>query len=360
MKRYIKMSLSVFLILFMLLGSLTGCQTDMPEAGLPTTDNPFVDDPFEQNDNSIPNFLGWLRHGAADPILDENGFRAAYEYNGGKFELGYHVTATGSAKNVGFLLFLDGIPQPYQINGEGDMDYMHTFSLEEDDKDYRFSFTFIPVTGSVGDTLRLSVVSVNNPQFQPDMKTSTSYGFYHDTLESYFTIQFATDTDYSEGKERMAALSSVGVATKDMTSDFVNTYLDTGFIVDGQTTEERLDDAVYEFINYNGETVYDNINISDLDTVHIVYQMVGTPGAVYRVSIFANHRPLTDGEIMTWDMALSKGKVAVLETDIDVSLLDDFTTFYVFACPVDTVGVPESNVLLGVKTNSVLLYKETD
>ena len=62
MKRYIKMSLSVFLILFMLLGSLTGCQTDMPEAGLPTTDNPFVDDPFEQNDNSIPNFLGWLRH----------------------------------------------------------------------------------------------------------------------------------------------------------------------------------------------------------------------------------------------------------------------------------------------------------
>lgn len=360
MKRYVKMSLSVFLILFMLLGSLTGCQTDMPEADLPTTDNPFVDDPFERNDNSTPNFLGWLRHGAADSILDENGLRAAYEYNGGKFELDYHVTATGSAKNVGFLLFLDGIPQPYQINGEGDMDYMHTFSLEEDDKDYRFSFAFIPVTGSAGDTLKLSVVSVNNAQFQPDMKTSTSYGFYHDTLESYFTIQFATDTDYSEEKERMAALSSVGVATKDMTSDFVNTYLDTGFIVDGQTTEERLDDAVYEFINYNGETVYDNINISDIDTVHVVYQMVGTPGAVYCVSIFANHRPLTNGEIMTWDMALSKGKVAVLETDIDVSLLDDFTTFYVFACPVDTVGVPKSNVLLGVKTNSVLLYKETD
>ena len=78
MKRYVKMSLSVFLILFMLLGSLTGCQTDMPEADLPTTDNPFVDDPFEQNDNSTPNFLGWLRHVAADSILDENGFRAAY------------------------------------------------------------------------------------------------------------------------------------------------------------------------------------------------------------------------------------------------------------------------------------------
>lgn len=360
MKKYIKISLSVFLILFMLLGSLTGCQTDTPEVSLPTTDNPFVDDPFEQNDNSTPNFLGWLRHGAVDPILDENGFRAAYEYNGGKFELDYHVTATGSAKNVGFLLFLDGIPQPYQINGEGDVDYMHTLRLEKDDEDYPFSFVFTPVTGSTGETLKLSIFSVNNAQFQPDMKTSTSYGFYHDTLESYCTLRFTTDSDHAEEIVNTAALSSVDMTTEDMTSDFVNKYLSLGFVTDGQSMEERLDDTVYEFINYNGETVLDNMNVSNLDTVHVAYQMVGVPGAVYRISLFANHRALTDGDTMTWDMALSKGKVAVLEADIDVSLLDDFTTFYVFACPVDTVDVPESNVLLGVKTNSVLLYKETD
>lgn len=358
MKKHFEKSLSIFLTLFMLLGALSACQTDVPEASLPATENPFIDDPFEQDNDSNMDFLGWLQHGAVNSVLDENGLRAAYEYNGGKFELEYHVTATGSAKNVGFLLFLDGIPQPYQINGEGDTSYMHTFSLEEDDKDFQFSFVFTPIAGSAGDTLKLNIFSVNNAQFQPDMKTSTSYGFYHDILQSNVTLKFTTDTDYG-GEKVQAAVSSVSVTTKDLTTDFVNNHLNLGFIVDEQSMEDRLDDTVYEFINYNGETVYDNINVSNLDTVHVTYQMVGVPGAVYRVSLLANHQPLSDGEAITWDVTLSKGKVSVLEADIDVSSLDDFTTFYVFACPVDVGGATESIALLGIKTNSVLLYKET-
>ena len=359
MKRYFEKPLAFFLISLMLLGALSACQADTPETSLPATDNSFIDDPFEPSDDSSMDILGWLQHGAVNPVLDENGFRAAYEYDGGEFELDYHVTATGTAKNVGFLLFLDGIPQPYQINGEGDVGYMHTFSLEQDDEDYQFSFVFTPVTGSAGDTLKLNVFSVNNAQFQPDMKTSTSYGFYHDTLEAHYTLKFTTDTDYSGRNDQVAALADVGVTTEDMTNDFVNKYLSLGFVTNGKSMEERLDETVYEFINYDGENVYDNINVSDLDTLHVTFQMVGTPGAVYHVSLFANHKPLTNGDAITWDVTLGKGKVAVLDADIDVSLLEDFTTFYIFACPVDAIDAPESNTLLGRKTNSILLYKET-
>ena len=129
----------------------------------------------------------------------------------------------------------------------------------------QFSFVFTPVTGSTGETLKLNVFSVNNAQFQPDMKTSTSYGFYHDILQSNVTLKFTTDTDYG-GEKVQAAVSSVGVTTEDMTSDFINSYLNLGFVSNGQSMEDRLDDTVYEFIDYNNETVYDNINVTNLDT----------------------------------------------------------------------------------------------
>ena len=87
MKKYFEKTLSIFLVLFMLLGALSACQADVPEASSPATENPFIDDPFEQNNDSNMDFLGWLQHGAVNSVLDENGLRAAYEYNGGKFEL---------------------------------------------------------------------------------------------------------------------------------------------------------------------------------------------------------------------------------------------------------------------------------
>ena len=38
---------------------------------------------------------------------------------------------------------------------------------------------FPGVTGSTGDTLALTVVSITNPDFQPDMESTSSYGWYH-------------------------------------------------------------------------------------------------------------------------------------------------------------------------------------
>lgn len=136
---------------------LSGCQSakneDTPSS---EPEELFIEDPFETGDTANADILGQLGHGPAEIILNEDGTRAVYEYNGSQFELEYHVTTSGTAKNMGFLLFLDGIPQPYQVDGEGDVDYMHMFELEDDDQAYPFSFVFTPVTGSAGDTLGLS------------------------------------------------------------------------------------------------------------------------------------------------------------------------------------------------------------
>ena len=49
------------------------------------------------------------------------------------------------------------------------------------------------MTGSAGDTLALTVVSITNPDFQPDMESTSSYGWYHKTLDSCVELQFNVD-----------------------------------------------------------------------------------------------------------------------------------------------------------------------
>lgn len=350
--------LKILITVLIVLGLLSGCQ-NVKNADTPSSESEelFIDDPFETGDTANADILGQLGHSPAELILNEDGTRAAYEYNGGQFELEYQVTASGTAKNVGFLLFLDGIPQPYQVDGEGDVDYMHMFELEEDDQAYPFSFVFTPVTGSAGDTLGLKIYSVYYPQFQPDMVTSSSYGLYYNILEVPIEITFQADADAdgaNDGAQTVPALSSVTVTSEDMTSEFVSSRLNIGFTVEGQSAEDLLETSVYSFINYDGETVYDNLDVSNQDTVHITYQMVGTPGAVYHISLYANNRPMTDGETIGWEVSLSKGQVVTLEADVDVSALDDLTTFYVMACPIDA-GTAGS---LGIMKGPILFYKE--
>jgi hypothetical protein len=360
MKQHCQHIIAASLAFLLITGSLSSCRST-GTTDIPPTDsgNLFVDDPFSEGDAST-NILGNLSHGAANPVLNEDGSRVPYEYNGGLFELDYHMTASGTAKNVGFLLFLDGIPQPYQVDGEGDVDYMHMFELEEDDQEYPFSFVFTPIIGTAGDTLDLKIYSVYYPQFQPDMVTSSSYGLYYNILEATVQITFYADADEAGVKaaaQTVAALSAVTMNIDDMTNDFANSRLSNGFSVEGQSAEDLLEDNVYSFIDYNGQTIYDNLDVSGQDTVHITYQMVGTPGAAFRVSLFANNRPITDGEAITWDITLSKGKVVTLEADIDVSALDDFTTFYVLACPVDRGSASDSAALIVIMNGPVLFYQ---
>lgn len=360
MKKGHKQLLRVIQLIVPLLACLlTSCQNTIVEQSQPLeSEILFIDDPFESGTNSNTEILGWLSHGPESPVLDSNGLRVPYEYNGGSFSLEYHVCATGSAKNVGFLLFLDGIPQPYRVNGQSNEDYMHTFELEEDDQTYPFSFVFTPVKGKAGETLKLKVYSIYYAQFQPDMVTSSSYGLYHDTVEMTLEIIFNTDTDTNVSEADVSiveALTSISITSENMTNEFISKRIENGFEANDQSMKDRLEDMVFSFIDYDGKYILDNLKISGQDKIHITYQMVGKPGATYRLSVFGNHRPMTDGETVAWTVTLSKGKIASFEADIKVAELGDFTTFYVFACPIQE---DNSSSLLGTKTNSILLYKE--
>lgn len=345
MKQNAKFPFAV-LVLLVIIEILSGCQ--------------YEGQPKEKFDDETI-IIGQLSHGVVKPTLDASGLQAVCKYTGGQFKLDYYVMATGSAKDVGFLLFLDGIPQPYQVNGVGKTNYLNMLQLQEDNQKFEFSFVFSPVTGTTGDTLTLKIYSIYCPQYQPDMVNSFGYGIYHSMLEAAINIHFESDVEPKEEKPdvrtKQATLSSVKIISDVITDDFIVANFGNNLEVDAPHVESLLENNVYDLVSYNGEMVYDGLDITNQESVRVAYQIAGKPGAVYRISMFANHEPLTDGKNIVWDVALSESTLVTLEAYIDVSVLEDFTTFYVIASPIDDRYTSNSAALFGKKTNSILLYR---
>ena len=294
--------------------------------------------------------LGFLSHGEANPARGDDRSVLPYEYNGGEFVLDYQFSSEGKLDSIGFLLFLDGKPQAYKVNDTGaEYEYLHCFQLSEKHEE-KFSFVFTPDTGKKGDTLNMTVMSVTRPDFRPDMKETSSYGWYHQSFERVLKLHFnedAPDSDSACG-ESIAAFRDVRISEEKITSSFVeNELVKAGW---NGVTMDTLDSGVYWTIAYDGELVYDNINLTGKDTLTLRYTLCGTAGARYGISFFLDHKPISFEEAVSYDVTLSKGNMWVIEATIDTAKLDDFHTFYATAVAADKDSVTS-------KTGSILLYK---
>ena len=329
--------------------SLTACRNyAIPDSTPPSQSaaaNPFEDE---------AGFLAALTHGSASPDFSESGEHLPFSYDGGEFQLAYQYSVTGKLDAVGFLLFLDGKPQPYKVNDTtAEYEYCHSFSAGEDQS---FSFLFEPVTGSTGDTLALTVVSITNPDFQPDMESTSSYGWYHKCLEYRTQLQFnkSASPDIPFQAKATDAFSNVTIQEEKITSAYIEkTLRQNGW---DSVTMDDLNQRVYYTADFNGSIVFDNLCLSDSDEVAFRYTICGIPGVEYDLSFFIDHQPVCLDNGLSYHVALSKGNRWVFEIAFDASKMDSFQTFYVMAVPKNS----SNDVLPVLKSNSILLYKENE
>ena len=303
--------------------------------------------PFEAAEEDA-GFLAMLTHEAASADFSESGERLPFPYDGGEFRLDYRFSLTGKMDTVGFLLFLDGQPQPYKVNDTtAEYEYCHSFPAEEDQS---FSFLFEPVTGSAGDTLALTVVSITNPDFQPDMESTSSYGWYHKTLDSRVELQFNADAPdaHSDLPPVREIFSQSEAREEKVTAQYVENELPQyGW---GGVSMDTLDSGIYYTFSCDGGITYDNLLVSA--PVPLRFTMCGTAGTSYSIAFFLDHQPVKLDESTCRSITLSKGGVMELEAVIDPDKLGQFHTFYCVAVPQDGASGPF------FKTNSILLYKE--
>ena len=327
--------------------SLAACGSYAIPDSTPPPSQAAAANPFEAAEEDA-GFLAMLTHGAASPDSSESGERLPFSYDGGEFRLDYQFSLTGKMDTVGFLLFLDGQPQPYKVNDTtAEYAYCHSFSAGEDQS---FSFLFEPVTGRAGDTLALTVVSITNPDFQPDMESTSSYGWYHKTLDSYVELNFNVDAPaaHSDLPPVREIFSQSEAREEKATAQYVENELPKyGW---GDVSMDTLDSGIYYTFSCDGGITYDNLLVSA--PVPLRFTMCGTAGTSYSIAFFLDHQPVKLGESTCSSVTLSKGGVMELEAVIDPEQLGQFNTFYCLAVPRNGTSAPF------FKTNSILLYKE--
>lgn len=321
-----------------------------------TSENTGGSNPFdtEEKEDFLPDALS---HGPGEEArTDDSGRRLPFSFTGGEFELDYGVEASGAAKNVGFLLFLDGVPQPYRVDTpDAAYEYMYTFHLEEDDVETPFRFLFTPVTGKKGDTLRLQIISIFNPDFRPDMVDTSSYGMYHSILPMELEIKFEQDPG-SLKEVRLPVrecLSNVTIGADPITQEKLDGI---GGGLYGELSLEDLNTNVYSVFSFDSAQPTDHYKVEDGKRLHLSFEICGTPDAVYKTTFYANHQPVSGAEGSVFTTILEKGSGSKIEADLDISQLEDFTTFYAISVPVNAADFPNAVVMLQ-KSPSILLYK---
>ena len=344
------------LFLVVLIASAAGCSKQPPDKQKAENIQNEKDNPFKTNKEDTV-VMGSIGHGFMNPATDENGKMLPLQYDGGEMQIDYYVNASGKAKNVGFLVFVDGIPQPYKFNkADASYEYMHMFDLEEDDKDTPFTFIFTPVTGKKGDTLNVSITSVYNPAFMPDMKETSSYGGYHDTLLVTNSVVFKKDADALDASDipKYDYLGNIRQSAEPVTKELLDKQSAMRG-VDLETLEKQILSELY----FDGESAMklDNLQVSESGSIHVTLKLFGHPGVKFQNTFYINHHALTtkDGD-SSFETVLAKGEAAVVEVEIDLERLEDLNTFYVVSVPMNAEDFPEDVIVLE-KTRSILIYK---
>lgn len=315
-----------------------------------------TENPFEQEEGELKTMvMGTISHG----VLWQDNNTYCLTYEGGEMEIPYFMQGSGIARDCGFFLFLDGIPQPYKVKGlDTDYQYMHLFELEEN-KDESYIFQFTPVTGKEGEQLSLCITSITNPGFMPDMKDSFSYGHSHKALEAVYPILLQADP----GQDQMLS-EKVNEKYSEVIQNLLTEEMETDqdFIkkLEEETQAEitDLDKDVEIRLYISGESMLlaETVDLSGKETIHFKYIIMGHPGAKYKTVFYLNHEPLTYNGENSFLSLLKSGQAGVIEFDVNTAELDN-TTFYAISVPCNSADYP-NDVLMMYKSNSVFFYSE--
>lgn len=344
MKTVLPLLFSTVLLFF-----LTACGIIRPAEYGQGTENLSMDDPsaFENPFAEKQPQSSSLSHGM---LVTDSEKKPTITYTGSECIVNYFVNASGIGRNFGFLLYVDGIPQPYKLEPDGEYAYLHSVNLMEDVENLPFTFLFIPVTGSKDTPSALTVTSLTNPQFQPDMVQTSSYGGYHSALTAEYPIRFAADpSPFPEQVTVYKCISDMNRQAQPITNDYLETR---GWSL------SQLNEGIFQFITYYGEVRYDNLAVSDDSPVIIRYELAGIPGMRSQTIFYINHTPIADaGGTLVFDNTFTSGEVIVYEFEIDPAKLDDFNTFYAMTVPLDTDDYQEFPIST-LKTDSILFYQQ--
>lgn len=250
-------------------------------------------------------------------------------YTGNDIEEDYFYDNSGDADcKFGFMIFIDGIPQSYKIDGESSKEIMHQFSVKKKNK-VQFKVSFSPNTGKKGDKLGLYAVTIFNPNEIPS-PSFPSFGNNHKLSQVLpVTLNYLKSADSSEPE------IDDKYSTENVTEEIKKEYL----AVDKNDNGKYVSQGVHSFyLKFNNNYKKTKIELKKNSKLNLTLEGLCDPDdARYRTTVFIDNKPVKtiDGKDYL-EMQLKKGMLSKQSFEIDTKGL---TGNHI----VSTISVPVGN-----------------
>lgn len=268
--------------------------------------------------------LGSLSAGLHDDCPSDD-YGPYITYTGGEMSMGYEIGSSGKIREsgIGILLFLDGQPQPYRLEGESTYTYLHTFYPEKPSMVVDFYFT--PITGQEGDDLEMYALAILNPEYRPSVGPQQMMVFTSGSVGAGWRLKFEATPPEADFPEKQVRLSDAEIAATDAS------YGDTvGW--SEEDLRERLDSRSY--VNgapHNGQNrVY---NITADTPVDLRYELWGTPYIKSSVIFYVDNEPVFTSDGLPFDMTVSSGEKKILTAKLDMTGFTGESVLYIVRVP---------------------------
>lgn len=293
-----------FLILILLLLALifSGCDRTQTEESIATSNPQIVKDVF----SSIPEDTPGSDSQESAFVPFTHGFQSdCLVYEGGEMTVPFHCSGEIGAE-IGYLLILDGHPQPYKLSEDGEYRYMHTLTIRK--AVTTVNFIFDPVTGNNGEQLELCVINVADPEHRISLDGISPGKHLSASIPVIAQIDYQAETARTVTTTGLPYITKISSEYTDLSSADISSW-----------TEEDLRRRSDYSITVNGTdklSTFWGIAPSEPACIHL--ELWGNPAAEFSVLFYMDGEPLllTDNTPILTQNEL--GKKLVLDVEIDI------------------------------------------
>lgn len=241
-----------------------------------------------------------------------------------------------SACEVGYMMFIDGIPQKYRI-GEKE-GYLIPVNCDKG-----VSSTTLSAVPKVLDTKKEHTVNFVC-LFQPGFRVSEEENHYG----NYHNLSQLLPWKISGSLEQTDAAISTNVTYQPLSKTIKEQY--TGVNQDG-TVIKQYETVLYSKFYQNGS---ETERLDGSENTQLV--LFGGEECSYRVSLFVDHYPVAAFDDMTYaDVTMKNEEMAILDFDLSKSTFADYSCVYAVLCPLES-GENDVEQLVK-KTASITLFR---
>ena len=271
----------------------------------PTPSGTVSGNPFEEHQESQEGILR-MTHGAVDPDPE----KGVLTYDGDPVHLTYMLQNEGSKTEWGFVIYVNGVMQPYTVEGEDGESTCHSFTIDKETrKDLKISF--VPVVGKEGEELSVIYATVLMPSYvMPESEAENGYGYYH-SYNMSLPMKLVMEKDAPNPEPDCVKATDYKVEDLPEWANGSNT---TDLILEGGETSI-----------YAKEGMDTEVDIS----------IAGRENQTYRVSFYVNHKmlPVFDGHPYL-DVDIQKDKLTTVTATVPAEEMDSAQFMYAVIAPV--------------------------